>query len=195
MLKEISDEEIIEGILKNDNRMVRYIYKKYYGKIKSMVRTFRNISLNPDDIFQEGLTRAIMNIRHGKFEGRSSFYTYLTGICRNICLKELRVTKEYELKEQHLHDGDDEMDYDMIKLVLHIKDKLDQKCKEIINLRFRLKASNDSKPESNKNMQFEEIAVLLGIQPANARQRFKRCLEKLSDFVTSNPLYQELAMA
>jgi hypothetical protein len=78
-----SDDVILEGILENSNAVFGYIYKSYYPKIKRMVWTFKNTLLQPDDVFQEGLTRAVMNIRNGKFRGDSSFSTYLNGICYN----------------------------------------------------------------------------------------------------------------
>jgi dephospho-CoA kinase len=45
---------------------------------------------------------------------------------------------------------------------------------------------------SAKTPGFEEIAEKLGLTPANARQRFKRCLDKLREIVFNNPGYEEL---
>ena len=84
-----SDQDIIiKGILSNDPSTIKSIYNDQFDKISAMVNNFMYINLEPDDVFQEGLTRAVINIRKGVFKGDSSFSTYLYGICRNLCLKE-----------------------------------------------------------------------------------------------------------
>ena len=82
-----SDNELIKGIKINEDWAVGYVYKTQFKTIKKMVYSFRNTILEPEDIFQEGLTRIILNIRKGKFRGESSLSTYFNSICRNICLK------------------------------------------------------------------------------------------------------------
>lgn len=106
-----SDHEILDGIIRNENDVIKHIYKKYFTKIKQMVFTFKHTGLYPEDIFQEGLTSAVINIREGKFRGESSFYTYLNSICRNICLKELSQMKgrNDELKEEVLDENETEL--------------------------------------------------------------------------------------
>jgi len=61
--------KIIEGILKNDPQTIKLIYSEHFVKISNMVNNFRYISLEPEDVFQEGLTRAVINIRKGAFKG------------------------------------------------------------------------------------------------------------------------------
>jgi len=72
--------EILEGITSNNDHMIRYIYKNFFPGIKSMVHSFHALFLDAEDVFQEGLTRAVINVREQKFNGTSSFYTYLTSI-------------------------------------------------------------------------------------------------------------------
>ena len=54
-----------------------------------------------EDIYQDGFTIAVVNIRNGKFRGESSFSTYLNSICRNICLKKLKESRSVEFTEGH----------------------------------------------------------------------------------------------
>lgn len=183
-----SDEEILAGILGNENAIISYVYKKYFIKIKQMVFAFRHTGLDPDDIFQEGLTRAVMNIREGRFRGDSSFYTYLNSICRNICLKELNRMKgrNDELKEEVMDEN--ETNFEAIAQILEIRKQLKGDCREILDLRFDLieqDGNNLSAPSGCRS--FEEIARLLNLNAANARQRFKRCFDKLRELVMNEP--------
>ncbi len=183
-----SDQEILDGIIRNENEIIKHIYKKYFTKIKLMVFTFNHTALYPEDIFQEGLTRAVINIREGKFRGESSFYTYLNSICRNICLKELNQMKgrNDELKEEIADEN--ETNFETIALLLEIRKRLNGGCREILDLRFDLNEQEDglqSAPSGCRS--FEEIAGLLDLTATNARQRFKRCFDKLRELVMNEP--------
>jgi RNA polymerase sigma factor (sigma-70 family) len=187
-----SDHEILEGIIGNDNAIISYIYKKYFIKIKQMVFAFRHTALDPDDIFQEGLTRAVINIRENRFRGESSFYTYLNSICRNICLKELSRIKG---KNEEISDNileEDSFDFELLRQLLEVRKQLNEPCLEIIDLRFDL-----IEPESDKLINptscrtFDEIAEILDLTAANARQRFKRCFDKLREYVLNEPELNE----
>jgi RNA polymerase sigma factor (sigma-70 family) len=173
-------EPIVKGILNNDNDIISKIYKEQFEKIKSMVSNFKKLSLDPSDVFQEGLTRAIMNVRDGKFKGDSSFATYLYGICRNICLKEYQQNRELRLhSDGHLAEEMVQDDYELLQLILKEKDRLDEKCRKIIDLRFGITGSESG-------TRFESIADELGIKADNARQRYGRCFAKLLEMLRQN---------
>ncbi|NQV02984.1 MAG: hypothetical protein HQ542_10080, partial [Bacteroidia bacterium] len=87
-----------------------------------------------------------------------------------------------------------ENDYEMISKVNNAKKQLDPRCVEIIDMRFGIRSSQfavgssqfaksdkriEKSEERSKLTPFEEVAEQLGITPDNARQRFKRCLERL----------------
>ena len=159
-----------------------------------MVYSFRNTRLEPEDIFQEGLIRAILNIRAGKFRGTSSLATYLNGICRNICLK-LLAKPNTVITEDNLVAEEPENDnyYELLGLINEIKGQMGDSCHEIIDLRFRQsEETGKTIPENNKLHSFEEIAKKLGLSVDNARQRFKRCLDQLREKIFAHPEYQTL---
>ena len=188
-----SESDLIEGIIQNQDWAIREIYKTQYVAIKKMVYTFRNTILEPEDIFQEGVTRAIMNIRNGKFNRQSTFSTYLNGICRNICLKQLNQQKNFPIpEEQTLDIHEEDLYYEMLSLINRIKTRLNTNCREIIDLRFNQDKQNDTLNPKKKLTGFEEIAGSLNITAENARQRFKRCLEQLREMVFEHPEYKTL---
>jgi RNA polymerase sigma factor (sigma-70 family) len=179
-----TDNEILAGILENENAVIRHIYKKYFIKIRQMVFTFKNTVLDPDDIFQEGLTRAVINIRESRFRGESSFYTYLNSICRNICLKELSKIKGKTMEINENIQEENSIDFEIINQVLKVREQLNEPCLSVIDLRFDLKEPEPDEPLKPTGCKsFEEIAEMLGLTVVNARQRFKRCLDKLREYV------------
>lgn len=183
----VVQNDVVDGIIKNDPETFNLIYHEQFGKIKSMVNNFKYINLEPEDVFQEGLTRAVINIRRGSFNGNSLFSTYLYGICRNLCLKEynrskLLTTNEIgDIKEEVQDDY-----FDSIQLMLKLKEKLDNNCKTIIDLRFGIGNTD------NSITRFETIAKKLRISVDNTRQRFRRCMLRLKKLVTNNPMFNQL---
>jgi len=184
---EYSNERIIEGIKNNSNETLEYIYKSYYSKIKKMVWAFRNTILQPEDIFQEGLIRAVVNIQNGKFRGESSFYTYFNSVCRNVCLKELEKHRPSELNS-NIEVEDITENFELLQNLLNVMKRLDNKCRTVIEIRFNLENHENEtiQDDLNKIVPFEEIAEKLNLTPDNARQRFKRCLDKLREIVLSD---------
>jgi len=184
-----SEEEIRKGLQEEDHYIIRYIYKNYYSAIKSMMLEFNNHTLDPKDIFQEGIVRLILNIRNGRYMQQSSIYYYLHGICRNLCLKELKRTGNFTPLTNDIQDDTDIHDdfYKKLEKVLQIFSRLDHGCQEIINLRFGIDQTySNNQKENKKNTKFEEIGSILNIRTDNARQRFRRCLEKLKGLVKRN---------
>ncbi|MGV8091358.1 MAG: RNA polymerase sigma factor [Mangrovibacterium sp.] len=189
------EKEVLEGLYQQKEWAVRWIYQTQYKAVKKMVYTFRNTRLDPRDVFQEGLIRALLNIRLGKFRGDSSFATYLNSICYNICLKELNRNKEFNMEQLPVTIVDDHSNdfYELLNTVLMIREKLNKKCQNIIDLRFRINHIPADEPEQDRNrlLAFDRIAQLLGISPENARQRFIRCLKQLKELAYEEPIIRE----
>lgn len=189
--KEYNDEEIILGIIRNDNNVVDFVYRKYLTIIRKMVFTFRNTVLDPEEIFQEGLTRAIINIQEGKFKRESAFGTYLNSICRNICLKQLSNICRGENIINDIEDEDNTDRLELLEAVSVIRDSINKKCKKIIDLRFNMGDIPGHKTDNNL-LPFDDIARVLNISSDNARQRFRRCLDTLRKLLQNDEVIKRL---
>lgn len=192
-----TESEILEGVKNNNNKMYRFIYKSYFPGIKLMVLGFHSLALDADDIFQDGLVAASRNVMEGRFKGDSMFYTYLTSICRNMCYKQLERAVKFRPANPNIEISEEPaVDFeDLIYRLTGLKDKMDEKCRQIIELRFGLKSGiseRNNLADSGSNLKFEEIAMMLNIEPDNARQRFKRCLEKLRETVLNDRVWNDL---
>jgi RNA polymerase sigma factor (sigma-70 family) len=185
-IQDQDEKELIDGILGNSNIVISKIYHSNAQKVKRMVWSFKNLSLDPDDIFQEGLTIALLNVHEGKFRGESSFSSYLNSICRNLCLKQLSKKRHVELTDNHDLIETADVNLGVIEKVLEFKNKIGEKCREVIDLRFSL-GEHINHENPNKCLSFEMIAEQLSITQVSARQRFKRCLDQLRELVDSSP--------
>jgi RNA polymerase sigma factor (sigma-70 family) len=181
----VDESEIIESIRLNDQKVIATLYYQNQMKVKKMVWAFKNLILDPDDIYQEGFSFAVFNVQEGKFRSESSFSTYLVSICRNLCLKQLSKSATVELSEKY--DPIEEVqEYDLLNQLIQFKQQLGDKCREVIDLRFTMgEVINEETP--NKCLSFDEIAEQLDITTVSARQRFKRCLDKLRELVMESP--------
>lgn len=178
------EKKLVDGLRDGDPRIINYIYKRNMPVIRNMTNQFPNMTIEADDVMQEGITRALMNIRAGKFNEQSSIHTYLYGICKNICLKETERTKKFEeFENQLINETNDENYFELLKTVLKVKNGMEDKCLEIINMRFNMDKNEIGIEGSQKLLPFDQIAENLGLESDNARQRFSRCLKKLIDEV------------
>ena len=186
---ELSEQLLVQEIIQNSERVISKLYNDNFIKVKKMVWAFKNLALDPDDIFQEGFTKAIFNIQEGKFRGESSFSTYLNSICRNLCLKQLSKVNNVELNESH-DIPDETQDIEMLKRLIEMKNQMGEKCRQVIELRFTL-GEVIHVEEPNKCLSFDTIAERLNITTVSARQRFKRCLDHLREMIVNSPHYKE----
>ena len=193
-IEKFSEEELLKGLEHGDSKIISFIYKRNIPAIRNMVNQYPNMIFEVEDVLQEGMTRMIINVRSGKFQGKSSIHSYLYSICRNICFKQYRGLTMVSMNDwvPELADVKDSDHFDLLHFVFEAKDKLDEKCVEIIDLRFRLKDKQASASTDSKLMDFEQIAGLIGIKVDNARQRFSRCLEKLISTVKNAPGLDDL---
>lgn len=193
-IEKFSEKELVKGLEHGDCKIISFLYNRNITAIRKMANQYPNMIFEAEDVLQEGMTRIIMNIRSGKFQGKSSIHSYLYGICRNICFKQFDGVTTVSMNNwvPELADVNDSDYFDLLQVVIDAKGKLDEKCVEIINLRFRLKDKQASTSANSKLMDFEHIAELIGIKADNARQRFSRCLEKLIYAVKNAPGIDDL---
>lgn len=188
--KDKRTQEIVKGILNNDNKTIVMIYQTYFNSIRKLVSGFRNLKLDAEDVFQEGLSRAIVNIKHNKFKGESTFHSYFYAICRNICLKEVKKTNhDTNLVYDPVEPESENKEWDLIQLILELRNTMEPQCKEIIDLRFNIERTYEGKERLTP---FDFIAAKLKIKVENARQIFHRCMKKFTSMCMSNPSYKEI---
>ena len=192
-----SEQDLLDGIRQGYRDVISYIMMKNADSIKKMIFDFKiGRFIQPEDVIQEGMITLILNLKQDKFQARSTVNTYYYSICRFICLKIYNKNKVYnwELGDAAIQNTPDndaltgiEKNFDAeqdnttekLKFIIELIKKMKKECVEIIDSRFGLLDENLFKTSDIKIRPFEEIAELLKIENANARQRFSRCIKAL----------------
>ncbi|NCD00022.1 MAG: sigma-70 family RNA polymerase sigma factor [Bacteroidia bacterium] len=180
-MNRFDENEIIDQIRNLDNKTIALFYSSYYPKVKKLVKSYSRYEIQADDVFQESLTKLIMNLKAEKFMKKSSLGTYFLSICRFTTLNMIRTKKpESDISKFQIPDIVESNSYEQIQLLRSVKSKMNRNCIEILDLRF-----------SENSVSLEEIAREIDISYDNARQRFARCLKRLKAELISHPLYNE----
>lgn len=181
-----SKEDYIEGILKNDEKLVEEIYAKNFLPIVRFVQNNSGSSEDARDIFQDALIIIFKKSQEGKLVLTSSFSTFLYAICRNLWLKKLRKksSSEVTIPDGEEYMSDDDLDGDITKqekFALY-KQKftlLDESCQKVLKLFFEGKS-------------MKEIGDKLGFTLQYAKKRKYKCKNKLVELIQKDPIYKEL---
>lgn len=85
-----SDEEIIQALRNNDDRVLNVLYKLYFGSINHFILTNSGSEDDAKDIFQEAIIVFYQNIKDQNFELNCKIKTYLYSVSRLMWLKRIK---------------------------------------------------------------------------------------------------------
>lgn len=96
-MSRITTEQIIKGIKKRDDTILKFIYKSHYSTVLKFIMSNNGSEEDAQDIFQETLITVYKNIREKPdFVLRCNFQTYIYSIARLFWLKHLREQKKVD---------------------------------------------------------------------------------------------------
>ena len=117
-MKRLSDEEIITGLRKRDNRVLQYIYKNTFNPVKQLVLSNTGSESDAEDIFQETLIIIFKKLKEEQsFELTSAFSTYIYSISRLLWLKHLRNIKKIEIDPLN-RDHEERIELNLLHLLM-----------------------------------------------------------------------------
>ena len=97
-MKRLSEEEIIAGLRKRDNRVLQYIYKNSFTPVRQLIVSNAGSDNDAEDIFQEALIIVFKKLKEEQeFQLTAAFTTYIYSISRLLWLKHLRNIKKIEI--------------------------------------------------------------------------------------------------
>lgn len=175
--KLIKDEEIIERIKQDDNRIWGYVQTKYFKMLESFVVKNSGTSDDAWDNFQESMAALFVNVSKENFQLTCAFKTYAYQINRNMWLAELKRQKRRPIRiydDEDIEMADVDTSDEVIEKEGRIKrvekeiEKLGENCQKMIDLYYRAKKS------------MKEIAVELGYtNDDNAKSQKAKCIKQL----------------
>ena len=172
------NEEILKGILNNDNSVLQAIYDQYYHKIYALVTRNSGNEDDVNDIFQEAIIVIYRKLKEKRLElNGCTFETYFYSVSRLMWLKQLERRKKDVINITDISSfSEDVYDEDLNELTIkNERYKLFQKhfvqlgedCQKILKLFF-------------KKIPLKQIAEMMGYSSDSyVKKRKHQCKEYL----------------
>lgn len=87
--KDITENQIVEGLARGESGAVQYVYKHYFPSIARMIINNNGTEDEAKDIFQEAVVVLYNKITQHHFELSSKLSTFLYAVSRRLWLKQL----------------------------------------------------------------------------------------------------------
>ena len=196
MRRSFSEQELLEAIRSGGQPLeeaMNYMYRKseYKDVVTKFVLQRSGTPKDVEDVFQEGICDMIVNIRDGKFKGKSSIKTYLTAICKNIWYTRFKRQEHLEnIKSKISDSATPEMDKgpenqfilsETSELLHSLLGKLSAECQQVLSL-------------WSLGYSFKEIGEQMSKKEGTARKQKHSCFKSLMALLKNRPdLMEELS--
>ncbi len=187
-MKNLSDKEIIESVLKGNSADFVFIIDRYKNKAFSMLKRMLKNNEDAEELLQDCFLKAYNKLKSFKFE--SKFSTWFYRIVYNTALTKLSGKKRQiendmaDIDEFHniqsKYSADEFIEYDLSDTVRKIVNELPEKNAAIITL-FYL-----------EEMTCEEISDVLKITINNVKVLLHRSRNLLKEIIEKKNLKQEI---
>ena len=185
-----TNEELLHGILRNDNLILQYIYKNFFYKINFFIKKNNGDDEDSNDIFQEAIIIMYRKLKANDLILDCSFETYLYSVCRFLWLKQLEKRKTERERIQDNHDYNDEVYDSAFEATVDLNEKyrlyqkhfknLGKDCQKILQMFF------DKIP-------LKQIAQIMGFQSEKyAKKRKYKCKEYLVKSIKQDIEYKKI---
>ena len=186
-MAELTNHEIFEGIKAGDEKVIQYLIKCYFPKIKRFILKNKGNLDDAKDVLQEVLVIVYEKLKRNDLTINCKFGTYLFGIVKIVWIKELN--KRGKIDNTNVIIEESKVDTGIFNLIetrerhlLYRKyyEKLGEECKKLLDLFF-------------KGIKIKEITQIMGF---NSDQHTKNkkyiCKKHLIENIRSNPTFKEI---
>ncbi|MFV0376455.1 MAG: RNA polymerase sigma factor [Mangrovibacterium sp.] len=185
-----TNEELLHGILRNDNLVLQYIYKNFFYKISFFIKKNTGDDDDANDIFQEAVIIIYRKLKANDLVLDCTFETYLYSVCRFLWLKQLEKRKNERDKIQDNHDFNVDIYDNAFETTVDMNEKyrlyqkhfknLGTDCQKVLQLFF------DKVP-------LKQIAQIMGFQSEKyAKKRKYKCKEYLVKSIKQDIEYKKI---
>ena len=182
LFKKYSDISIIDGIRKQDDKVLNWLYDKYLPLVKSYVLNNSGSSEDVSDVFQDSIIVLYKQITGNELKLSTDLKGYFFGIARNVWSVQLRRKQkttelEIDIPEEEDLEGINDPILERVVGRAFLKLKPDQQ--QVLRL-------------YSDGISYEDIAEKMGLKNETyARRKKYLCKEALLELVKEDPEYQE----
>lgn len=177
-----SEEELIQGCLRQDRRAQKALYDRYSGKFLALCMRYFPSKLQSEERLLEAFLKIYQNLH--KFKGKGSFEGWMRRIVNTTCIDELRRNSRLVyIEEQNMnleHAESEEFDQENeipISVVNEAVSKLPVGYKTVFSLYIIEEYSHN------------EIAQMLGISLSTSKTQLFRAKKMLMEELRKNRVY------
>ena len=185
-----SNQELLNGILRNDTIVLQFIFKNFYSNINFFIKKNNGDDDDANDIFQEAIIIIYRKLKANDLVLDCTFETYLYSVCRFLWLKQLEKRKVEKENIKDNHEFNDEIYDDSLEKIADLNERyrlyqkhfanLGKDCQKILQLYF------DKVPLKN-------IAQIMGFKSEKyAKKRKFYCKEYLIKSVKQDLEYKNI---
>jgi RNA polymerase sigma factor (sigma-70 family) len=182
LFNKYSDSVIIEGVRKQDNKILNWIYDNYYQSVKKHILNNSGSADDVSDVFQDTIIVLYNQIADNSLKLSTDLKGYFFGIASNIWSAQLRRNlKTTGLEIDIPIEEDEELinDPTLERVVSRAFQKLKPDQQMVLTL-------------YSEGKTYEDIAVLMNLKNETyARRKKYLCKEVLLEFVKEDPEYMD----
>jgi RNA polymerase sigma factor (sigma-70 family) len=183
LFKKYSDSDIIDGIRRQDNKILTYLYDSYYEVIRDHLKKNSGSDDDVYDVLQESVVILYKQVTADEFKLTSDLKGYFFGIARNIWNTQLRYRSRItslEIEPANPDETDDFTKATLERIVTRSFALLKEDCQMVLKL-------------FSEDYSYEAIARKMGMKnEAYARRKKYLCKEALMEIIKTDPEYHDL---
>jgi len=183
LFKKYSDNDIIDGIRRQDSKILTYLYDAYHEVIRDHLK--KNSASDDDvyDVLQESVVILYKQVTGDGFKLTTDLKGYFFGIARNVWNTQLRYRSRItslEIEPANPDEAEDLTRATLERIVTRSFALLKEDCQMVLTL-------------FSDGYSYEEIARKMGMKnEAYARRKKYLCKEALMEIIRTDPEYHDL---
>jgi len=183
LFRKYSDGDIIDGIKRQDNKILTYLYDVHFDMVRDHLRKNSGSDDDVYEVLQETVVILYRQVTGDGFTLTSDLKGYFFGIARNVWNTQLRYRSRITSLDTDLPETADTEEVTGVileRIVSRSFALLKEDCQMILNL-------------FSEGYTYEEIARKMGMKNETyARRKKYLCKEALMEIIRTDPEYQDL---
>ncbi len=182
LFKKYSDSDIIDGIRRQDSRILSHLYDVYFEMVRDHLRKNSGSDDDVYEVLQETVVILYKKVTEDNFELTTDLKGYFFGVARNVWNAQLRYRSRLislETDPADVAETEEQSGAALERIVTRSFGLLKEDCQMVLRL-------------YSQAYSYEEIARKMGLKnEAYARRKKYLCKEALMEIIKTDPEYQD----